>query len=130
MKPFKSIMSMTLMFSAVMYVVVDFAFADDRDAMQMDTAPGPAYTTVDGKVTKIEGPVYTIQTESRGYQNYGTSKNVSETKIYVGRETKKSTETRKWGIRSEPRSHVTALPIPFSKVTLHVGTGCAGRFEA
>src|SRR5215472_439090 len=103
MKPFKSIMSMTLMFSAVMYVGVDFAFADDRDAMQMDTAPGPAYTTVDGKVTKIEGPVYTIQTESRGYQNYGTSKNVSETKIYVGRETKKIHGDKKVGdkVRAE-----------------------------
>ena len=64
MKPFKSIMSMTLMFAAVMYVGADFAFADDRDAMRMDTVPGPAYTTVDGMVTKIEGPVYTIQTES------------------------------------------------------------------
>jgi hypothetical protein len=43
----------------------------------MDTAPGPAYTTVDGKITKIEGAVYTIQSESTGYQNLGGTTNFS-----------------------------------------------------
>src|SRR5262245_61439276 len=103
MKPFRSIMLMTLMFAAVMYIGVDFASADDRNAIQLDTTPGPAYTTVDGKVSKIEGSVYTIQSESTGYQNLGTTKNVSEMKIYVGQQTKKLHGDKKVGdkVRAE-----------------------------
>jgi hypothetical protein len=103
MKQFKRIMSMTLMFAAVMSMGVNLACAVDRDAMQMDTAPGPAYTTVDGKVSQIEGSVYTIQTESTGYQNLGTTKNVSETKIFVSEQTKKLHGNKKVGdkVRAE-----------------------------
>lgn len=103
MKPFKRIMSTTLLFTAVMYMGVNFACAVDRDAMQMDTAPGPAYITVDGKISKIDGSVYTIQSESTGYQNLGTTKNVSETKIYVSKETKKVHGDKKVGdkVRAE-----------------------------
>ena len=73
------------------------------DAMQMDTAPGPAFTTVDGKITKIEGSVYTIQSESTGYQNLGSTTNVSEMKIYVSRQTKKLNGDKKVGdkVRAE-----------------------------
>ena len=103
MSQFKSLMSMTLMVAAVMYIGVNFASADGPDAMPMDTAPGPAYTIVDGKVSKIEGSVYTIQTESRGYQNLSTSMNVSESKIYVGEQTKKLHGDKKVGdkVRAE-----------------------------
>jgi len=99
MKSLKSIMSITLLFAAVMYMGVGWASADGR----MDTAPGPAYTTVDGKVTKIEGSVYTIETESTGYQNLATTKNVSEMKIYVGQQTKKLHGDKKVGdkVRAE-----------------------------
>jgi len=99
MKPFKSIMSITLLFAAVMYMEVGCASADGR----MDTAPGPAYTTIDGKVTKIEGSVYTIQTESTGYQNLGATTNVSEMKIYVSQQTKKLHGDKKVGdkVRAE-----------------------------
>jgi len=69
----------------------------------MDTAPGPAYITVDGKISKIDGSVYTIQSESTGYQNLGTTKNVSEMKIYVSKETKKVHGDKKVGdkVRAE-----------------------------
>jgi hypothetical protein len=106
MKPFKSIMCMTLMSAAVMYIGVGCASTGSQDAVQtarLDTAPGPAYTTVDGKVSKIEGSVYTIQSESTGYQNLSTTKNVSEMKIYVGKETKKLHGDKKVGdkVRAE-----------------------------
>ena len=106
MKPFKSIMCMTLLSAAVMYLGVGCASTGSQGAMQtaqLDTAPGPAYTNVDGKVTKIDGSVYTIQTESTGYQNLGTTKNVSEMKIYVGRDTKKLHGDKKVGdkVRAE-----------------------------
>lgn len=103
MKQVKNIMSMTLMIAAVTYMGVNFAGAVEQDAMQMDTAPGPAYTTVDGKISKIDGSVYTIQSESTGYQNLGTTKNVSEMKIYVSEQTKKLHGDKKVGdkVRAE-----------------------------
>ena len=106
MKPFKSIICITLISATVMYIGVGCASKGGQEVMQtaqLDTAPGPAYTTVDGKVTNIEGSVYTIQTESTGYQNYGTTKNVSETKIYVSQQTKKLHGDKKVGdkVRAE-----------------------------
>ena len=94
------LMSMSLMCAAVMYVG---AASAGMDAAQMDTAPGPAFTTVDGKITKIEGSVYTIQSESTGYQNLSSSTNVSEMKIYVGQQTKKLHGEKKVGdkVRAE-----------------------------
>jgi len=66
-------------------VVSALAFA----GQEMDTKPGPAFTTVDGKITKIEGNVYTVENESANYQNLGTSVNVNRVQIWVGKETKK-----------------------------------------
>ena len=68
-----------------------------RQEAVMDTAPGPAFTTVDGTITKIEGSVYTIQSESTGYQNLSSTTNVSEMKINVGRQTKKLHGDKKVG---------------------------------
>jgi hypothetical protein len=89
-------------FALGLCVGTGFAMADGRDG-HMDTAPGPAYTTVDGKVSKIEGGVYTVQSESANYQNLGTSKNVSEVKIFVNEQTKKLHGDKKVGdkIRAE-----------------------------
>lgn len=96
MKQHKNIMVITLC-TAVMSIGVACASMDGWDAAQMDTAPGPAYTTVDGKITKIEGSVYTIQSESTGYQNLGGTTNFSEMKIYVGQQTKKLHGDKKVG---------------------------------
>ncbi|HXX73753.1 MAG TPA: hypothetical protein VEI50_01325 [Nitrospiraceae bacterium] len=81
----------------------DEAASSNAQSMQMDTAPGPAFTTVDGKISKIDGPVYTVQSESTGYQNLGSTKNVNEVKIYVSKETKKLHGEKKVGdkIRAE-----------------------------
>jgi hypothetical protein len=94
----KSVMSMILIF-----IGIGCASMEGRATAQLDTAPGPAYTTVDGKVTKIEGSVYTIQSESTGYQNLGSTTNFSEMKIYVGQKTKKLHGDKKVGdkVRAE-----------------------------
>jgi hypothetical protein len=103
MNRYKNIMVITLMCTAVMFLGLAHAATDGRNAAQMDTAPGPAFTTVDGKVTKIEGSVYTIESESTGYQNYGSTTNVSEMKIFVGQQTKKLHGEKKVGdkVRAE-----------------------------
>ena len=101
MKPLASIMAITALCAAVLFIGV--AGASEPDSMTMDTAPGPAFTTVDGKIMKIEGSVYTIQSESTGYQNQGSTTNVSEMKIYVDQQTKKLHGDKKVGdqVRAE-----------------------------
>jgi len=91
----KQLLTLALMVGIIEGFGAGLALADSDEApssnahsMQMDTTPGPAFTTVDGKISKIDGPVYTVQSESTGYQNLGTTKNVNEVKIYVGKETK------------------------------------------
>jgi hypothetical protein len=103
MKRLTTILAMTIFCAAVISVAVGEAATEASDTMAMDTAPGPAFTTVDGKITKIEGSVYTIQSESTGYQNYGSTTNLSEMKIYVGRQTKKLHGDKKVGdkVRAE-----------------------------
>ncbi len=100
MKQLTRLVSITVMCAAVM--VAGLAYAG-MEAMQLDTAPGPAFTTVDGKITKIEGSVYTIQSESTGYQNLSSTTNVSEMKIYVSKQTKKLHGDKKVGdkVRAE-----------------------------
>lgn len=102
MKQLKSIIAITVC-TAVMSIGVACASMDGRDTAKMDTAPGPAFMTVDGKITKIDGSVYTIQSESTGYQNLGNTTNVSEMKIYVGQQTKKLHGDKKVGdkVRAE-----------------------------
>lgn len=101
MKQLANIVAIALVFTAVMAIGV--AGASELDSTAMDTAPGPAFTTVDGKITKIEGSVYTIQSESTGYQNQGSTTNVSEMKIRVGQQTKKLHGDKKVGdkVRAE-----------------------------
>ena len=103
MKRLKSTLAVGLL-SAAVVMSIGVAGASDRpDGAAIDTAPGPAFTTVDGKITKIEGSVYTIQTESTGYQNQGSTTNVSQMKIYVGQQTMKVRGDKKVGdkIRAE-----------------------------
>ena len=51
---------------ALTLTVAGFAFTNLAlaETSEMDTKPGPAYTIVDGKVSNIEGNVYTVQSES------------------------------------------------------------------
>jgi hypothetical protein len=100
MKTYKSTMATTLMCTAVLFAGVASASMNDAPT---DTAPGPAYSTVDGKITKIEGSVYTIESETTGYQKLSGTKNVSEMKIYVGQQTKKLHGEKKVGdkVRAE-----------------------------
>ena len=101
MKQLASIVAITLFCTAVISIGV--AGAAGKDSAALDTAPGPAFTTVDGKISKIEGSVYTIQSESTGYQNLGNTMNVSEMKIYVGQQTMKLHGDKKVGdkVRAE-----------------------------
>ena len=82
------IMTLTLTVTVAGLSGADFVFANGQESMQMDTSPGEAYTTIDGKVVKIEGEVYTVEKNAPDYLgNNGMSQN--EMRVYVGQETKK-----------------------------------------
>lgn len=70
-------------------------------AASMDTKPGPAFTTIDGKVTKIEGNVYVV--EGPSYNALDGGANSSEVRVYVGKDTKRISGEKKVGdkIRAE-----------------------------
>lgn len=97
-----SIMVLALTVTVAGLPGTSIALADNQESVQMDTAPGPAYTNVDGKVLKIEGEVYTVQSNAPDYLgNNGMSQ--SEMRVYVGQETKKLHGDKKVGdkIRAE-----------------------------
>src|SRR5262245_22526849 len=103
MKHFRLIFSLALVLAAVATFCADHVYAGSPGVMDMDTEPGPAYATIDGKIIKIEGSVYTVQTETTGYQNMGSGKIVQETKMYVSDQTKKLHGNKKVGdkVRAE-----------------------------
>ncbi len=95
------IMALTLTVTVAGLVGTSLALAENQEPAQMDTNPGPAYMTIDGKVSKIEGDVYTVESNSPDYLGNGI--NVNEVRVYVGQETKKLHGDKKVGdkIRAE-----------------------------
>lgn len=70
-------------------------------AQELDTKPGPAFTTIDGKVSKIEGNIYVV--EGPAYNAIGGGANSNEVRVYVGKDTKKISGEKRVGdkIRAE-----------------------------
>lgn len=65
---------------------------------QLDTAPGPAYETISGTISKIDGNVYTVQQPAANeYVSSGMKAN--ELRVFVGKETKKMTGEKRVGDR-------------------------------
>lgn len=79
----------------------EYASSPNSKPMEMDTKPGPAFTTIDGKVSKIEGNVYVV--EGPSYNALGGGANANEVRVYVGKDTKKIRGEKKVGdkIRAE-----------------------------
>lgn len=79
----------------------DYAPSSSAQQAAIDTAPGPAFTTIDGKVSKIEGDIYVV--EGPSYNSLGGGANSNEVRVYVGKETKKIGGEKKVGdkIRAE-----------------------------
>jgi hypothetical protein len=99
MKSIQRTLALALIVTATGLYGGTFAVAET----QMDSKPGPAYTMIDGKISHIEGNVYTVQSESANYQNMGSTTNVNEVRIVVSTETKKIRGEKKVGdkIRAE-----------------------------
>ena len=66
-----------------------------KAAMPLDTEPGPAFQTIDGKLSKIEGNVYVVEEYVTNYRGEDVKEN--EVRVYVGKETKKLTGNKKVG---------------------------------
>ena len=81
----KRIMALTLTVTVAGFVGISLALAENQESAQLDTTPGPAYTTIDS---------------SPNYLGNGV---VTEVRVYVGRETQKLHGEKKVGdkIRAE-----------------------------
>jgi len=79
----------------------EYTSAPSAKPVELDTKPGPAFTTIDGKVSKIEGNIYVV--EGPAYNAMGGGANSNEVRVYVGKDTKKISGDKKVGdkIRAE-----------------------------
>jgi hypothetical protein len=91
-----------LMVLALVSVLGTFlASSVGRAESDADSHPGPAFTTLDGTVTQIEGDTYTVQNESANAEDQRNT--ITTVKIVVGKDTKKLRGDKKPGdkIRAE-----------------------------
>lgn len=79
----------------------EFTTSTGQKVTELDTKPGPAFTTIDGKVSKIEGNIYVV--EGPAYNAIGGGANSNEVRVYVGKDTKKISGEKRVGdkIRAE-----------------------------
>ncbi|MEQ1793337.1 MAG: hypothetical protein ABL970_04020 [Nitrospira sp.] len=79
----------------------EFAPTSTSKPVELDTKPGPAFTTIDGKVSKIEGNIYVV--EGPAYNAIGGGANSNEVRVFVGKDTKKISGEKRVGdkIRAE-----------------------------
>jgi hypothetical protein len=87
--------------TSLVFAEADFTPSSSRKTAELDTKPGPAFTTIDGKVSKIEGNIYVV--EGPAYNAIGGGANSNEVRVYVGKDTKKISGEKKVGdkIRAE-----------------------------
>lgn len=78
-----------------------FTPSTSQKVTELDTKPGPAFTTIDGKVSKIEGNIYVV--EGPAYNAIGGGANSNEVRVFVGKDTKKISGEKRVGdkIRAE-----------------------------
>ena len=108
MNRMKSMMALALILGIAGASIPGFAIAESEYAsspgqkpMEMDTKPGPAFTTIDGKVSKIEGNIYVV--EGPDYNAIGGETHSNEIRVFVGKDTKKISGEKRVGdkIRAE-----------------------------
>jgi hypothetical protein len=78
-----TILALTIVFGIA---ATTFVYAADLDS-SMDTAPGPAFQTIEGKLRQIDGNVYVVDEYITNYR--GEEIKDKEVQVYVSSETKK-----------------------------------------
>ena len=61
---------------------------------KLDTKPGPAFQTIQGKLAGIEGNTYVVE---QSVDNYRGETVTEEVRVFVGKETKRLTGNKKVG---------------------------------
>ena len=82
-------LALTLIFGVC---AVGFGCAANSD---LETSPGPAFQTVEGKLNKIDGNVYVVDEYITDYR--GEEVKEKEVRVYVNNETKKPHGNKKVG---------------------------------
>jgi len=87
--------------ASLVWAEAEYVPSSSPKAQELDTKPGPAFTTIDGKVSKIEGNIFVV--EGPAYNAIGGGANSNEVRVYVGKDTKKISGEKRVGdkIRAE-----------------------------
>ena len=87
---------MGLAIRAVVTIVFGASIVSAETAVvaKLDTQPGPAYQTIQGKLASIEGNTYVVE---QSVDNYRGETVTEEVRVYVGKETKRLTGNKKVG---------------------------------
>ncbi|MEQ1654179.1 MAG: hypothetical protein ABL960_00645 [Nitrospira sp.] len=87
--------------AGLVWAEAEYAPSSNPKTQELDTKPGPAFTTIDGKVSKIEGNIYVV--EGPAYNAIGGGANSNEIRVFVGKDTKKISGEKRVGdkIRAE-----------------------------
>ena len=93
MKTTTAILALT---SILGFATAGLVYADDSKVVAaLDTKPGPAFLTIDGKLTKIDGNVYVVEQSITNYRGEEVKEN--EVRVYVSKDTKKPHGNKKVG---------------------------------
>jgi hypothetical protein len=87
--------------TSLVWAEAEYVPSSSLKTQELDTKPGPAFTTIDGKVSRIEGNIYVV--EGPAYNAIGGGANSNEVRVFVGKDTKKISGEKKVGdkIRAE-----------------------------
>lgn len=93
MKTMTAILALT---SLLGFATTGLVYAEDsKSAATLETKPGPAYLTIDGKLRKIDGNVYVVEQSITDYRGEEIKEN--DVQVYVGNETRKPNGNKKVG---------------------------------
>jgi hypothetical protein len=93
MKTTTAILALT---SILGFATAGLVYADDSNLVAaLDTKPGPAFQTIDGTVSKIDGNIYVVEQSITNYRGEEIKEN--EVRVYVSEATKKLHGKKKVG---------------------------------
>ena len=95
MKTTRAILALTILLG---FATAGIVYAEDsKSAATLDTKPGPAFLTIDGKLRKIDGNVYVVEQSITDYRGEEIKEN--DVHVYVGTDTRKPNGNKKVGDR-------------------------------
>ncbi len=88
------LMGLALRAAVTIMLGASMVSAETAVVAKLDTQPGPAFQMIQGKLANIEGNTYVVE---QSVDNYRGEAVTEEVRVYVGKETKRLTASKKIG---------------------------------